>query len=137
MRTPLLLVERPQTCFELCRSLFGLFFVVSRGDKCICGFHESTSDLVTGTCDNPCAGDGSSTCGGDDAYELYQLLDEPSESESPPPADDGELGSIFGPLGVFRIGEMAMIVGYVEPGGSARAPEDIKCIAGNMQDIQR
>ncbi|CAM9663572.1 unnamed protein product, partial [Ectocarpus fasciculatus] len=63
---------RSQTCSESCRSIFGLFFVVSDGDKCICGLNStSESREETNTCDTPCAGDDLFTCGGDDSYELY------------------------------------------------------------------
>ena len=100
---PLPLIECLQTCFELCRSIFGMFFAISDGDKCICGF-ESPSFKAIDTCDKFCAGDDSFTCGGDDAYELFHLLDEPTEPVSAPADDDGELGSMFQHLSVLRVG---------------------------------
>lgn len=157
-------LKRPQTCFESCGDGIDavlLLFVVSDGDKCACGFDltyvESTPDMMADTCDRPCTGDDSLTCGGDDAYELYQLLDDvlvgttpspalaPSPSLPPTPAapvaepttpvsapsvDDGELGSMFRSSSVLRVRNGRNTKKNTWTAGSATAPGNTRCVGG-------
>jgi len=68
----------PQICFEACGAQNALYFVVSDGDKCACGFSQEFlgADKTQVDPTSECAGDAAFTCGGPEEYELYILFDD-------------------------------------------------------------
>lgn len=68
-----------------------LFFVLTDGDKCACGKSQSFLDKekTPDTCESPCSGDDSFTCGGPEEYEIYELFDD-IPVETPAPVDEPE-----------------------------------------------
>ncbi|CAN0325129.1 unnamed protein product, partial [Scytosiphon promiscuus] len=77
-----------QSCFETCAEVSALYFVLSGGDKCACGFDPSFVDSpkVADYCEKPCTGDEEYSCGDEEEYELYELFDgEPATATTPAP----------------------------------------------------
>ncbi|CAM9757110.1 unnamed protein product [Ascophyllum nodosum] len=67
----------PEMCYEICGMVSARYFGVYAGKECGCG---SNTDYIVfggtpGTCDMSCAGDSDYSCGGTEAYDLYQLVD--------------------------------------------------------------
>lgn len=61
-------------CYEDCAADDSLYFALLAGRICVCGEDASflEEDKDAGTCETPCSGDDTLTCGGDDDdYELY------------------------------------------------------------------
>ncbi|CAN0188824.1 unnamed protein product, partial [Scytosiphon promiscuus] len=77
----------PITCFETCGAENALYFVVSRGDKCACGFDPTFLEQpkVADACYEPCSGDEAYSCGGEEEYELYELFDDEPMTATPAP----------------------------------------------------
>lgn len=64
----------PKVCFNFCRTVkdaqfFGLF----RGDQCYCAPYYVQTEGDMSTCDMPCEGDSSTTCGGSSKQNLYEM----------------------------------------------------------------
>jgi hypothetical protein len=64
----------PKVCFNFCRTVedaqfFGLF----RGDECYCAPYYVATEADMSTCDMPCEGDSSTTCGGTSKVNVYEL----------------------------------------------------------------
>lgn len=63
-----------QVCFEDCAAEDSLYFALLAGRICVCGNDAAflEEEKKDGTCESPCSGDATLTCGGgDDDYELY------------------------------------------------------------------
>lgn len=73
--SPLDVPNITQMCSERCSSARALYFALYKGKKCVCGSDETflMTDKSAGTCDKPCKGDMSLSCGGYYAYDLYEL----------------------------------------------------------------
>lgn len=58
------------------------YYAVTGGDKCACGFNMSflEEDRTPDTCEEPCAGDSTVTCGDDFEYDLYLIPGESGDS---------------------------------------------------------
>lgn len=76
-------------CFEECGAVDALYFMLSRGDKCACGFDPAflVHPNVFDVCEEPCSGDEAYSCGDHEEYELYTLFDDvPETAETATPA---------------------------------------------------
>jgi len=61
-----------QTCIAYCSSQGYYYAGTQWGSECWCGAGDSAYDTYgPGTCDYPCSGDDSQTCGGDYSMNVY------------------------------------------------------------------
>lgn len=65
-------------CFEHCVAESALYLGLLGGNLCGCGDDATFLDVIVGegVCAEPCGGDASEMCGGERAYDLYELIDE-------------------------------------------------------------
>jgi len=62
----------PESCGNFCGGLGFSLSGVEAGNQCFCGSHQPLS-MTAGTCDTPCFGDASETCGGTYALQMYRV----------------------------------------------------------------
>ena len=61
-------------CFERCAGEDLHYFVLTDGNICFCGVSTFIVAAIEGTCEVPCSGDETLTCGGEgEDYDLYDV----------------------------------------------------------------
>ena len=64
----------PRRCVDICKSKGFSYAGVQYAEHCFCGNEYGKHGTAT-NCDTPCAGDGSRTCGGGWANEIFRTVD--------------------------------------------------------------
>lgn len=65
----------PSVCYNFCRSMKNMnFFGLINGRNCYCGPHfQPSGEGDSGSCDKPCDGDNTVTCGGQSKSDIYAM----------------------------------------------------------------